>query len=410
MSGAMTQHLEFYFDLACPWSWLAIARIDTLVERGAIEIDYRPVLQRQLDARHYPSGKPDSPPAREAVLRTDLERRATLLDLPLRFTDKPPETRRALALIHGAPGAQRPRLVRALAQALWASGEDLDDDEVLRRTAECVGVNAAAADDADMLAAVDAASDLAADAGVFGTPSIRVGERIWWGADRMDLVRAALGQPQMPWPAPAAVGGQIEFFHDFASPFSYLAAMQLDALAERYEAKVIYRPMLLGALFKQIGTPIVPIEQMSAPRRRYMGRDLTDWAELRQIPLQFSSHFPLHTLQALRAALVAPGLTLPLYRAAWAEDRDLGDAATLEAVIAAAGEDAGAVLAQAGSDTIKAQLRENTERAVAIGACGAPTFLINGQTLIWGQDRLAHVAAALTGELPVPDQAAPDPA
>ena len=79
-------------------------------------------------------------------------------------------------------------------------------------------------------------------------------------------------------------------------------------------------------------------------------------------------------------------------------------------MIAAAGEDVGAVLAQAGSDTVKAQLRENTERAVAIGACGAPTFLINGQTLIWGQDRLAHVAAALTGELPVPDQAAPDPA
>ncbi|MDY6812417.1 MAG: DsbA family protein [Pseudomonadota bacterium] len=406
----MTQHLEFYFDLACPWSWLAIARIDTLAERGSIEIDYRPVLQRRLDAQHYPSEKPASPPAREAVLQADLERRATMLDLPLRLTAAPPDTRRALALIHGAPRAQRPRLVRALAQALWASGEDLNDDEVLRRTAECVGVNPGAADDADMLAAVDAASDLAAEAGVFGTPSIRVGERIWWGADRMDLVRAALGQPETPWPAPAAVGGEIEFFHDFASPFSYLAAMQLEALAARYEAKVVYRPMLLGALFKQIGTPIVPIEQMSAPRRQYMGRDLTDWAELRQVPFRFASHFPLHTLQALRAALVAPGLTLPLYRAAWAEDRDLGEAATLEAVIAAAGEDAAAVLAQAGSDPVKAQLRENTERAVALGACGAPTFLVNGQTLIWGQDRLGHVAAALTGELPTLDRAAPDPA
>jgi 2-hydroxychromene-2-carboxylate isomerase len=47
---------------------------------------------------------------------------------------------------------------------------------------------------------------------------------------------------------------------------------------------------------------------------------------------------------------------------------------------------------------------------VALGACGAPTFLVNGQTLIWGQDRLGHVAAALTGELPTPDRAAPDPA
>ena len=108
---------------------------------------------------------------------------------------------------------------------------------------------------------------------------------------------------------------------------------------------------------------------------------------------------------ALRAAIVEPALTMPIYRAAWAEDRPIDDPEVLGALIERQGFDAHDILARTQSDTVKATLRANTESAQAAGACGVPTFEVwteeaASPLLIWGQDRISMLERALQGWVP----------
>jgi 2-hydroxychromene-2-carboxylate isomerase len=219
----------------------------------------------------------------------------------------------------------------------------------------------------------------------------------------MAFVERALGSVAEAPPVTHRLGGQIEFFHDFASPFSYLGATQVEAFAALHGAELIWRPILLGGLFKRIHTPLVPLSVMSRPRREYMARDLMDWAETWNVPFQFNSEFPLNTLLALRVALAVPALTLPLYRAAWADNRDIGQPEVIAQVIREAGMVPEQVLALAGKDEIKDRLRANTEAAEAIGACGVPTLRVNDRLVFWGQDRFDMVHRALEGWIPAID-------
>ena len=93
-------------------------------------------------------------------------------------------------------------------------------------------------------------------------------------------------------------------------------------------------------------------------------------------------------------------MTPHLYRAVWAQNKNIGDKAILAEVLSEAGFDAAALLERTTDPAIKAILRENTQQAEAIGACGAPTFEVNGEVIIWGQDRIDQVEAALCGWRP----------
>src|SRR3989338_4416172 len=94
----------------------------------------------------------------------------------------------------------------------------------------------------------------------------------------------------------------VEFFYDFASPYTYLASTQIEEICKHHGAKLQWRPFLLGAVFKASGN-VVPAQ--IAPKAQYMLRDLHDWAEYFGVPFKFSSTFPPNSLKSMRAALVA---------------------------------------------------------------------------------------------------------
>lgn len=211
--------------------------------------------------------------------------------------------------------------------------------------------------------------------------------------------------PPSPTTSPEA-GATIDFFHDFASPYAYLAATQIDRIAAARGATVRWRPILLGALFREIGCADVPLFEVSEAKQRYIRRDLADWAAHWGVPFRFPSHFPLRSIAPLRAALVAPELTPTLYRATWSEDQAVDDPEVLAQVIAAAGHDAASILAACSRPEIKAELRANTAAAIEAGCCGAPSMVITpaggreGPILLWGQDRLDMVEDVLAGWRP----------
>lgn len=196
----------------------------------------------------------------------------------------------------------------------------------------------------------------------------------------------------------------VHFFFDYSSPFAYLAATQIEAVAQRAGAELIWRPFLLGGLFKAIGTPDVPLFAMPEAKRRHAAADMLRWADHYGVPLRFPTRFPMNTVKPLRMTLQLPDAQKPaflhrVYRAYWAEDRDIGDDAELTALAGEVGLDGAALLAGARGEAVKARLKRATDEAIEAGVCGAPSFLV-GDLLFWGQDRLVFVEKALQGWRP----------
>ena len=195
---------------------------------------------------------------------------------------------------------------------------------------------------------------------------------------------------------------RLTFYYDFSSPWSYLGSTQVERVARDNGAEVEWRPILLGALFKAIGTAMVPLYEQSQARQRYQGRDLHHWADHWGVPFRFPSNFPTNSVTALRLVLAAGDADLPrlshaIYRAYWADNQDITDREVLARLASTLGLDGPALVARTEDPTIKARLREYTDGAVARGVFGVPTFFV-GETMFFGQDRFDFVAAALRGE------------
>lgn len=191
----------------------------------------------------------------------------------------------------------------------------------------------------------------------------------------------------------------IEFFFDVGSPYSYLAATQIDRVGEGAGAEVRWRPFLLGGVFKDSGNDM---PARVAAKARWMLRDLSLWADAYDVPFRFPSRFPLNTLHAQRALAAATHrwpdalrpFALALFRAYWCEDRDISQPDEIGTAARAAGLDAEVVLASTREQEVKDLLRRWTGEAVERGAFGAPTFFV-GDEMYWGNDRLELMARNL---------------
>ncbi len=199
----------------------------------------------------------------------------------------------------------------------------------------------------------------------------------------------------------------VHFWYDFSSPFAYLGSTQIEQVAERTGARVVWRPMLLGALFKQVGSPEVPLASMPPAKQRYVSQDLKAWAAHHGVPLKWPSRFPTRSVTALRLALLAGDRIGPLshvlFRTYWVEDGDLTDEATLERKCAQVGLDGKHLLARTKDGDVKERLASETAEAAKAGVFGAPTCIVKRETgdyLFWGQDRLVLVERALAGWRP----------
>jgi 2-hydroxychromene-2-carboxylate isomerase len=191
----------------------------------------------------------------------------------------------------------------------------------------------------------------------------------------------------------------IEFFFDVGSPNAYLAWTQLPALAKDAGANIVWRPMLLGGVFKATGNQ----SPVSVPAKgRWMHGDMQRWAQRYLVPFQPNPFFPIKTLTLMRGAT---GIHMrqperlhdylrAVFKAIWAQPVNMGDAQVMSGVLSAAGFEAAAFTALVNDPEVKAQLVATTEEAVRRGVFGAPSFFV-GDELFFGQDRLEFVREAL---------------
>lgn len=187
----------------------------------------------------------------------------------------------------------------------------------------------------------------------------------------------------------------LEFFYDFVSPYSYLASTRVEAEVARVGGTVRFRPFLLGGVFNATGNR-APIE--TPAKGRHLATDLGRWARRLGVPFAWPAKFPVLTVLPLRAAFAAEkaGVLVPfthaVYRAYWAEGKDISDGAVVAAVATAAGLDGAALVAAAPG--YKEALKASTQEAVDRGSYGAPTFFL-GDEMFVGNDRLDFAIEAL---------------
>lgn len=193
-----------------------------------------------------------------------------------------------------------------------------------------------------------------------------------------------------------------EFLFDVGGPNGYLVHRVLPDFCAQTGATAVYVPVLLGGLMKATGNRPPWMVYADVPSKvaydqlefqRFISRH--GLSEFKMNP-----HFPPNTLTAMRVITGASRLGVQadvietLMAAMWEEAKNLSDRDVLTQVLDAAGHNGAALLELAGADDVKAELAGNTERAVARGAFGIPTFFV-GDEMFFGKERLPQVADAL---------------
>jgi 2-hydroxychromene-2-carboxylate isomerase len=183
-----------------------------------------------------------------------------------------------------------------------------------------------------------------------------------------------------------------QFWFDFASTYSYPAAMRIESVALSHLVDVEWNAFLLGPVFKAQGWNDSPFN-IYPVKGKYMWRDLERLCDSLSIPFRRPSMFPRNGLLAARIATRfkssswIPDFVRAVYHANFADDLDIGDSAVVADCLVQIGLDANEILGSAKSVESKSLLRLQNDAAAQLNIFGAPSFVANGE-LFWGNDRL----------------------
>jgi 2-hydroxychromene-2-carboxylate isomerase len=191
----------------------------------------------------------------------------------------------------------------------------------------------------------------------------------------------------------------VDFYFDVMSSASYLAYTQLPEIARRTGAKIVWKPMLLGAVLQATGNQGPARVKAKA---RWMEADMHRWAQRYGVPFQRNPDFPINSMTLMRGAvgMLAAGEAEFLryvdcvMKAMWEKGMNLSIREQLVVVLEAAGFDMERFDRMVADPGVKAALKQYSDEAVERGAFGAPTFYV-GDEMFWGQDRLDFVEEAL---------------
>ena len=201
----------------------------------------------------------------------------------------------------------------------------------------------------------------------------------------------------------------LDFWFEFASTYSYLAAMRVGVLAETADVAVRFRPFLLGPILKAQGWDTSPFNLFPA-KGRHMWRDLERTCAEHKLAFRRPTPFPQSSVLAARVALVGLDQSLDaslsesirpwgndfcrgVFRAEFADGMRIDAPETIRLILSDLNVDAEAAIARAQTDAIKDRLRSQTAQAQELGIFGAPTFITADGELFWGSDRMESAIA-----------------
>src|SRR5262245_35435093 len=194
----------------------------------------------------------------------------------------------------------------------------------------------------------------------------------------------------------------IEFFFDCSSPWTYLAFHNIMPLAHEFEEGIVWRPILVGGIFNTINPSVYQSrEKPVAAKARYARKDLADWARLAGLKIVRPTIFPVNSVKAMRGCIWLErddqrvAFARAVFEAYWRDDRDIADDIVLADICARLGVDPPAFFAGISEQTIKNQLKLNTDELIERGGFGSPTLFLDRDDMYFGNDRLPLLRAAL---------------
>jgi 2-hydroxychromene-2-carboxylate isomerase len=201
---------------------------------------------------------------------------------------------------------------------------------------------------------------------------------------------------------------RVDFFFDLSSPWTCLAFHNIQPLIQRTGMQVIWRPFLVGGIHNQVNAKYVEsrARDFNNPKWRQLGQSLFDWAAWSGVTMNFpSAHHPLRSVHAMRfcCALEESQEQLQRFAAAgfdayFTDQRNLDDLDVLAAIANETGLNGETLREQSQQQSVKDQLRANTDEAIARGAFGSPSIFVpvgDGERLYFGNDQLPLVEWAL---------------
>jgi len=193
----------------------------------------------------------------------------------------------------------------------------------------------------------------------------------------------------------------LEFYFDFTSPYGYFASLRADALAEDAGRRAVWRPFMLGAVFKETGNAPLADQPLKGD---YCRHDWQRMAKMMDAPWVLPEPFPIAALAASRAFYwlddwdsgIAKDFAKAAFHAYFGEGRDIREADVLAAVAEPLGIDPDQMLPAISEPAAKQRLKDETDKALERGVCGSPFFIVDGEGF-WGSDRLWMVKKWMAG-------------
>lgn len=184
----------------------------------------------------------------------------------------------------------------------------------------------------------------------------------------------------------------IDFYFEFSSPYGYIAAELVDGFEQRVGRAVMWRPILLGPVFKLTGQP--PLIDIPI-KGEYARHDFSRSARLYKVPYKHPEKFPIGTVAAMRAfywthdrdPAQAKALAKALYRTYFAQGQDISTAPAVIEIAKGLGIDATALAAGLEDPAVKDRAKREVEAAIAARVFGSPFFIVDGEPF-WGVDRM----------------------
>ena len=196
-----------------------------------------------------------------------------------------------------------------------------------------------------------------------------------------------------------------QFMFDVGSPNAFLSHEAIPAIEKRSGVKFEYVPVLLGGIFKATNNKS-PAETLAGikNKREFHAIETERFVKRFHVePYNWNPHFPVNTLNLMRAAIAArlEGVFEKYVDAAfhhmWREPKKMDDPEVAMKALSASGIDAAKLFARAQEPEVKAKLLENTQAAVERGAFGSPTFFI-GKEMFFGKEQLREVEELISGK------------
>ena len=198
---------------------------------------------------------------------------------------------------------------------------------------------------------------------------------------------------------------RVEYFFSFLSLWSYVGSLKFQAIVQRHEVEVVYKPIDLLAIFAAGGGK--PVKQRALPRQAYRLVEMQRWRRIHGIPLVLHPrYYPADPALAHRVILAAlvEGRDVEAFvhaglRAVWADELDIADDATIVRLADQSGLDGERLLAAAADPALHERQDALTREAIARQVFGAPFYFYRDEPF-WGQDRLDLLEAAIIEDAP----------